>query len=169
MFGMCAVLDMDSVTGIICCRDDRADRYGYVQQSSIDIPGITPFRLGLEKHAKAFEIRNVHTTPIASRPLCEVKRRRAGLVLRWGTTWEALVLFLFCFRQRSWPHTTYSNIYLHHPVPLRLVFIHTSQLRTVIQCSHVIPAAAAYRGVGTTVCAYMPIDCGLGGPKQKRK
>ena len=30
-----------------------------------------------------------------SRPLCEVKRRRARLVLRWGTTWEALVLFLF--------------------------------------------------------------------------
>ncbi|CAN0044204.1 unnamed protein product, partial [Laminaria digitata] len=30
-----------------------------------------------------------------SRLLCEVKRRRARLVLRWGTTWEALVLFLF--------------------------------------------------------------------------
>ncbi|CAN0570978.1 unnamed protein product, partial [Laminaria digitata] len=29
-----------------------------------------------------------------SRLLCEVKRRRARLVLRWGTTWEALVLFL---------------------------------------------------------------------------
>jgi len=78
MIGMCAVLDMDSVTGIICCRDDRADRYGYVQHSSIDIPGITPFRLGLEKHAKAFEIRNGHTTSIAPHPVRSVKLSGVG-------------------------------------------------------------------------------------------
>ena len=32
---------------------------------------------------------------MTSRPLCGVKRRRARLALRWGTAWEALVLFLF--------------------------------------------------------------------------
>ncbi|CAM9395235.1 unnamed protein product [Laminaria digitata] len=32
-----------------------------------------------------------------SRPLCEAKRRRARLVLPWGTKWEALVLFLFLY------------------------------------------------------------------------
>ena len=37
----------------------------------------------------------MHVDCTTSRPLCEVKRRRARLVLRWGTTWEALVLFLF--------------------------------------------------------------------------
>ena len=31
----------------------------------------------------------------ASRPLCEVKGRRAGLLRRWGTTWKAPVLLLF--------------------------------------------------------------------------
>ena len=40
--------------------------------------------------------RPYHVECTTSRPLCEVKRRRARLVLRWGTTWEALVLFLFC-------------------------------------------------------------------------
>ena len=39
--------------------------------------------------------RPYHVDRTTSRPLCEVKRRRARLVLRWGTTWEALVLFLF--------------------------------------------------------------------------
>ena len=39
--------------------------------------------------------RPYHADRTTSRPLCEVKRRRARLVLRWGTTWEALVLFLF--------------------------------------------------------------------------
>ena len=39
--------------------------------------------------------RPYHVDHATSRPLCEVKRRRARLVLRWGTTWEALVLFLF--------------------------------------------------------------------------
>ena len=39
--------------------------------------------------------RPYHVDRTTSRPLCEVKRRRARLVLRWGTTWEALVLF-FC-------------------------------------------------------------------------
>ncbi|CAM9931234.1 unnamed protein product, partial [Ascophyllum nodosum] len=37
--------------------------------------------------------RPYHVDYTTSRPLCEVKRRRAGLVLRWGTTWEAPVLF----------------------------------------------------------------------------
>ncbi|CAN0234029.1 unnamed protein product, partial [Laminaria digitata] len=41
--------------------------------------------------------RPYHVDRNTSRPLCEVKRRRARLVLRWGTTWEALVLFLFFF------------------------------------------------------------------------
>ena len=77
--------------------------------------------------------RPYHVDRTTSRPLCEVKRRRARLVLRWGTTWEALVLFLFflsndhgrprttrrkprscfcfvlfflCSSQGSWPRTT---------------------------------------------------------------
>ena len=41
--------------------------------------------------------RPYHADRTTSRPLCEVKRRRARLVLRWGTTWEALVLFLFTY------------------------------------------------------------------------
>ncbi|CAN0388414.1 unnamed protein product, partial [Scytosiphon promiscuus] len=45
--------------------------------------------------------RPYHVDRTTSRPLCEVKRRRARLVLRWGTTWEALVLFLFSWRQES--------------------------------------------------------------------
>ncbi|CAN0427408.1 unnamed protein product, partial [Ascophyllum nodosum] len=36
--------------------------------------------------------RPYHVDCTTSRPLCEVKRRRAGLVLRSGTTWEAPVL-----------------------------------------------------------------------------
>ena len=36
-----------------------------------------------------------HADRTTSRPLCEVNRRRARLVLRWGTTCEALMLFLF--------------------------------------------------------------------------
>ncbi|CAN0450621.1 unnamed protein product, partial [Scytosiphon promiscuus] len=47
-----------------------------------------------------------HVDRTTSRPLCEVKRRRARLVLRWGTTWEALVLFLFCLSQRPSPPPT---------------------------------------------------------------
>ena len=42
-----------------------------------------------------YQERPYHVDRTTSRPLCEVKRRRARLVLRWGTTWEALVLFLF--------------------------------------------------------------------------
>ncbi|CAN0576027.1 unnamed protein product, partial [Ectocarpus sp. 12 AP-2014] len=38
--------------------------------------------------------RPYHADRTTSRLLCEVKLRRAGLVLRWGTTWEAPVLFL---------------------------------------------------------------------------
>ncbi len=74
--------------------------------------------------------RPYHVDRTTSRPLCEVKRRRARLVLRWGTTWEALVLFLFTFAHlrptdlrifyishysSSTPTTTYlrlANIYL---------------------------------------------------------
>ena len=74
--------------------------------------------------------RPYHVDCTTSRPLCEVKRRRARLVLRWGTTWEALVLFLFTFAHlrptdlcifylihdsSSTPTTTYlrlANIYL---------------------------------------------------------
>ena len=43
------------------------------------------------------EERPYHVDRTTSRPLCEVKRRRARLVLRWGTTWEALVLLPFSF------------------------------------------------------------------------
>ncbi|CAM9864488.1 unnamed protein product, partial [Sphacelaria rigidula] len=32
--------------------------------------------------------RPYHVDSTTSRPLCEVKRRRARPVLRWGTTWE---------------------------------------------------------------------------------
>ncbi|CAM9308236.1 unnamed protein product, partial [Sphacelaria rigidula] len=39
--------------------------------------------------------RPYHVDSTTSRPLRGVKRRRARLVLRRGTTWEALVLFLF--------------------------------------------------------------------------
>ncbi|CAM9716014.1 unnamed protein product, partial [Laminaria digitata] len=40
--------------------------------------------------------RPYHVDRTTSRPLCEVKRRRARLrVLRWGTTWEALVLLFY--------------------------------------------------------------------------
>ena len=70
----------------ICCCDDRADRYGLrttqsvsSSSSSIDIPGILPFRLGLlQKHAKVFEIRNGHTTSIAPHPVCSVKLSGVG-------------------------------------------------------------------------------------------
>ena len=41
-----------------------------------------------------------HVDRTTSRLLCDVKRRRARLVLRWGTPWEALVLFLFSFFSR---------------------------------------------------------------------
>ena len=41
--------------------------------------------------------RPYHVDHTTSRPLCEVKRRRARLVLRLGTTWEALVLFLLTY------------------------------------------------------------------------
>ena len=41
-----------------------------------------------------FQERPYHVDRTTSRPLCEVKRRRAGVVLRWGTTWEVPVLFL---------------------------------------------------------------------------
>ncbi|CAM9554635.1 unnamed protein product, partial [Sphacelaria rigidula] len=34
-----------------------------------------------------------HIDTATSRLLCEDKRGRARLVLRWGTTWEALVRF----------------------------------------------------------------------------
>ena len=44
--------------------------------------------------ARGFQERPYYVDRTTSRPLCEVKRRRAGLVLRWGTTWEAPVLFL---------------------------------------------------------------------------
>ncbi|CAM9868096.1 unnamed protein product, partial [Sphacelaria rigidula] len=36
-----------------------------------------------------------HVDSTTSRPLCEFKRCQARKVLGWGTTWEALVLFLF--------------------------------------------------------------------------
>ena len=53
----------------------------------------------MEVHKQHFghhqQERPYHADRTTSRPLCEVKRRRARLVLRWGTTWEALVLFLF--------------------------------------------------------------------------
>ena len=44
-----------------------------------------------------YQERPYHVECTTSRPLCEVKWRRARLVLRWGTTWEALVLFLLHF------------------------------------------------------------------------
>ena len=53
--------------------------------------------------------RPYHVDRTTSRPLCEVKRRRARLVLRWGTTWEALVLFRFCLHQRSWPRLLFNS------------------------------------------------------------
>ncbi|CAM9868164.1 unnamed protein product, partial [Sphacelaria rigidula] len=40
-----------------------------------------------------YQERPYHVYSTTSRPLCEVKRRRARLVLRWGITWEVLVLF----------------------------------------------------------------------------
>ncbi|CAN0497253.1 unnamed protein product, partial [Discosporangium mesarthrocarpum] len=49
--------------------------------------------LGVGSHQE----RPHHADRTTSRLLCEVKLRRAGLVLRWGTTWEAPVLFLFFF------------------------------------------------------------------------
>ncbi|CAM9915085.1 unnamed protein product, partial [Sphacelaria rigidula] len=38
-------------------------------------------------------LRTYHVDSTASRPLCDVKRRRARPAPRWGTTWESLVLF----------------------------------------------------------------------------
>ena len=45
--------------------------------------------------------RPYHVDRTTSRLLCKVEGRWARVVLRWGTTWEALVLFLFCLHQRS--------------------------------------------------------------------
>ena len=44
-----------------------------------------------------YQERPYHVDRTTSRSLCEVKRRRAKLALRRGTTREALVLFLFFF------------------------------------------------------------------------
>ena len=55
--------------------------------------------------------RPYHVDRTTSRPLCEVKRRRARLVLRWGTTWEALVLFLFCLKDLILPTLQPPSIY----------------------------------------------------------
>lgn len=41
------------------------------------------------------EERTYHVEGTTSRPPCEVKGRRARLILGWGTTREALMLFLF--------------------------------------------------------------------------
>lgn len=38
-----------------------------------------------------------HDDRITSRQVCEIMQRRARLALRWGTTWEVLVLFVFVF------------------------------------------------------------------------
>ena len=40
-------------------------------------------------------IRPYYLESTASRPISEVKRGQASLVLRWGTTWEPLVLYSF--------------------------------------------------------------------------
>ena len=51
----------------------------------------------MQHNTPTLQERPYHADRTTSRPLCEVKRRRARLVLRWGTTWEALVLFLFAY------------------------------------------------------------------------
>ena len=56
---------------------------------------ITPYYNTQTQHLH--QERPYHVDRTTSRPLCEVKRRRARLVLRWGITWEALVLLLFFF------------------------------------------------------------------------
>ena len=70
--------------------------------------------------------RPYHVDRTTSRPLCEVKRRRATLVLRWGTTWEALVLFLFfaCANDHGHAHSSFLPAVLYVPPPNR-PFIHS--------------------------------------------
>ena len=70
--------------------------------------------------------RPYHVDRTTSRPLCEVKRRRARLVLRWGTTWEALVLFLFfaCANDHGHAHSSFLPAVLYVPPPNR-PFIHS--------------------------------------------
>ena len=54
------------------------------------------------RHSVYFQERPYHVERTTPRPLCGVQRRRATLVLRWETTWEAPVLFLvWTPRQRS--------------------------------------------------------------------
>ena len=64
------------------------------------VPGTAVFRLIEGAQSVRNQERPYHVDRTTSRPLCEVKRRRARLVLRWGTTWEALVLFLFFLAPR---------------------------------------------------------------------
>jgi hypothetical protein len=70
--------------------------------------------------------RPYHVDRTTSRPLCEVKRRRAGLVLRWGTTWEAPVLFLFLFSP-IYPPSFFSPPQRYHGGDhvVKLLFLHS--------------------------------------------
>ena len=54
------------------------------QQNSMDLSRLRPYR--------------VENT--GSRPISEVKQRRAWLVLRWVTTWEPQVLLAFAIFER---------------------------------------------------------------------
>ncbi|CAM9428540.1 unnamed protein product, partial [Sphacelaria rigidula] len=41
-----------------------------------------------------YTVRPYHVDNTTPHPLCEVKRCRVRLLLRWGTTWGALLQFL---------------------------------------------------------------------------
>ena len=99
---------------------------------------ITPYYNTQTQHLH--QERPYHVDRTTSRPLCEVKRRRARLVLRWGTTWEALVLFLFLLTPSLFYHHSrhYHTLFccllllLPLPLPLPLPFLQNKRTATVL-------------------------------------
>ena len=93
--------------------------------------------------------RPYHVDRTTSRPLCEVKRRRARLVLRWATTLEALVLFLFfayCHNHdHGHPHHFYARM---HYTYIYLLCLHEKKRHnthssTYVSGTHVRTAVVA--------------------------
>ena len=62
------------------------------------------------------QIRSYHVEYTASHQNCEVKRRWAYLVLRWGTTWErygAVSFFVFVLFKFFWFFCTCRPLFMH--------------------------------------------------------
>ena len=55
---------------------------------------------GIELKKHLYCLRPYHVENTGSRPISEVKQRRAWLVLRWVTTWEPQVLLAFAIFER---------------------------------------------------------------------